>query len=400
MYSRWNLSRNPFDTNPISLGNLEWFVGRTKEVGLCQAIVAQQGIVLIEGGLGAGTTSFGNVVRFGAGLRTPRLEVGVHRTWNAQILLENVLVAIMQCILRESGARNRAVVKRILPLVDRVEQKSSSAGFSIMGTGGQAGHNVAVTQPGLIPLETLRQGLADLAEAFSPATVPCSFVIQLNNLDLDEMFTARELEGFLNDIRDSLQIPGLSWLLVGDTGLLQFVTHQVPRLRSIITHDVLIEPFSKDELRRIVAKRVAACSLPGEKGISPIETSLVNLIYDAANGSLRDTFAICSKLCLAVAKTPFIGEISEREAVDILAELQALRLSKTAKSPLQKALLMEIGQKPMSTQTELTKKLQKRQPAVSRALKALVTAGLVRQARRGANVTYWLSPETKLALSK
>ena len=328
------------------------------------------------------------------------MEVGVYKTWDAQILLENVLVALMQSLLRDPSAARRPAVKHLLPLVQRVEQKSSTAGVSVMGFGGQAGQNIAVTQPGIVPMETLRQGLSALAEEYASASAPCAFVIQLNNLDLNEMFTPHELEQFLNSIRDSLQLPGFSWLLVGDTGLSNFVTHQVPRLRSIIAHDILIKPFSKRELSQVVQKRISACSLPNEKGTSPIEEPLINKIYDAARGSLRDTFMICSKLCLAVAKTPFYGKISEEEATTILAELQATRVQAVAKNPLQKALLIEIGKRPDITQSALAKELKKSQPAISRAIKALHTSGLVRQAKEGKSVYYWLAPEIQIGISR
>lgn len=400
MYSRWNLSRNPFDSNPISLGSLDWFVGRKREVELCQSIVAQRGIVLVEGGLGAGTTSFGNFVRFNSGLLTPRMEVGVYKTWNAQILLENVLVAIMQTVLREPNAKRKSVVKQLLPLVQRVEQKSSSAGVSMLGFGGQAGRSIAVTQPGIVSMETLRQGLSALAEEYGARSGSCSFVVQLNNLDLNEMFSPAELERFLNDIRDSLQLPGFSWLLVGDCGLSHFTTRQVPRLRSVIAHDVLIEPLSKTELNQVVKKRIAACSLPEEKGISPIEEPLMQKIYDASRGSLRDTFMICSKLCLAVAKTPLYENISEEEAERILAELQAPRLEAVVKSPLQKAILTEVGQHPDITQSALAKKLGKSQPNISRAIKSLAASGLLRHEKEGKSVCYRLAPEMQIAISK
>lgn len=400
MFTRWNLSRNPFDTSPISLGNLDWFVGRQKEVDLCRAIVAQQGVVLVEGGLGAGTTSFGNVVRFGSGLLTPRMEVGVYKTWDAQVLLENVLVALMQNLMRDPTASKRPAVKQLRPLVQRVEQKSPSGGVSVLGFGGQAGQNIAVTQPGIVPMETLRQGLSELAEEYLCDHMPCPFVIQLNNLDLNGMFSHQEMELFLNNIRDSLQLPGFSWLLVGDSGLSDFITHQVPRLRSVVAHDVLIKSFSKNELRQIINKRIVACSLPGEKGTSPIDGTLVNQIYDAAGGSLRDTFMICSKLCLAVAKTPFYGKIAEEDAENILAELQASRLQSVAKSPLQKAVLIEIGRNPGIAQSLLAKELRKSQPAVSRATKALSQTGLIRQTREGKSVTYRLAPEIQIAITR
>ena len=126
---------------------------------------------------------------------------------------------------------------------------------------------------------------------------------------------------------------------------------------------------------------------------------MINKIYDAARGSLRDTFMICSKLCLAVAKTPFYGKISEEDATTILTELQATRVQAVAKKPLQKALLIEIGKRPDITQSALAKELKKNQPAISRAIKAPHTSGRVRQAKQGTSVTYRLAPEIQLALS-
>ena len=88
-----------------------------------------------------------------------------------------------------------------------------------MGTGASTGRSLAVTQPGILPLETLREGLLSLAGKYQPDNGATAFAIQLNNLDLNKTFSAEQLKRFLNEIRDSLQLPGFSWLLVGDMGL-------------------------------------------------------------------------------------------------------------------------------------------------------------------------------------
>lgn len=397
MFSRWNLSRNPFDTNPISLGTLDWFVGRRSELVLCQRLVTEGAVVVVEGQLGVGTTSFGNVVRFHAPPRTPKMELGVYSGWQSQTLLENVLVAVLHEVLDDPKARRASVTRLLRPLVERVEQSVHSAGVSLLGVGGQVTRNVAVTQPGIVPMETLRQGLVSLAEAFRPPGGGAAFTIQLNNLDPGVTFTDDELVSFLNDVRDSLQLPGFSWLLVGKKGLSRFVTQNVLRVRSIVAHDVTLEPLSRRDVKDAVRKRIAACALPKRKPKNPIEAGLLDDVYDAAGGSLREIFMICEKLCLAVASDPVYEEIRREDAGAIVAELLAVRFGAIRRSPLQKAMLKELQEKPGLTQRQLVERLGKAQTGVSRAARALMDADLVRQTKEGRQVHYWPAPEVSLA---
>ena len=71
----------------------------------------------------------------------------------------------------------------------------------------------------------------------------------------------------------------------------------------------------------MVNKRLDACALPGRKARNPIEPGLLARIHEASGGSLRETFIICSKLCLAIAGDPMYEAITEAEACTLLAEL-------------------------------------------------------------------------------
>jgi DNA-binding transcriptional ArsR family regulator len=397
MFTRWNLARNPFDPNPISLATLDWYIGRKKEVQLCQRLVRSGSVVLIEGGLGVGTTSFGNFVRFRGSARTPKMELAVYRGWNAQTLLENILVAIVQDVSDDARLKKTSAVRKVMSLVQRVEKAVHSAGVSLLGFGGQISRNVMVTQPGIVHLETLRQSLMDLARTVAPNGDRSAFVIQLNNLDPDLTFTADELITFLNDIRDSLQLPGFGWLLVGKKGLSRFITSHVPRIRSIITHDVSLAPLTSEEVRKVVMKRINACALPGHKAKNPIDPELLQEIYDASGGSLRETFLICGKLCLAMATDPLYEKITKKEAGALLAELFGIRFTSIRNSPLQQSILKVLVIHPGITQQELVKKLKKTQTSVSRAMKSLMENELVRRTKEGRLVRYWAAPEVRLA---
>ena len=294
-------------------------------------------------------------------------------------------------------ARKNQTVKAIRPLVQHVERSVHSAGISLVGFGGQVTRNVAVTQPGIIPTETLRQNLLALAEAFKTRSSGASFVLQLNNLDPSLTFTKAELITFLNDIRDNLQLPGFSWMLVGKRGLARFVTENVPRLRSIIAHDVILQPLSLSEVGSVVAKRITACTLSGRKGKNPIEQGLFREIYEASGGSLRETFNICGKLCLAVAGDPLYQKITRKDAGALLAELLGVRFSGIESSPLQQEILKELSGNPGLSQRQLVERISKKQTSVSRAVRMLIDSGLIRQKKEGRWVRYWPSPEVHLA---
>jgi len=210
-----------------------------------------------------------------------------------------------------------------------------------------------------LPLDELTVGLVCWAEeAVGAVSAACdrsvaSFTVQLNNLDPGLTFSEEELTAFLNDIRDSLQLPGFSWLLVGKKGLAHFITRRVPRLRSVVAHDVALSPLSLPEVRQVINKRITACALSGRKPQYPIEPGLLSSIYEASRGSLREIFTVCSKLCLAIATDPLYEKISEREASAVLAELLAVRFSDIKRSPAKRAILKQLSVRPGLTQGQL-----------------------------------------------
>ncbi len=175
------------------------------------------------------------------------------------------------------------------------------------------------------------------------------------------------------------------------------MTDLVPRLRSIIAHDVILPPLSLPEVGNVMEKRIAACSLAGRQGRNPIERELFTDIYEASGGSLRETFNICGKLCIAVAGDPLFKTITGDEAGPLLAELLQVRFSGVEKSPLQYEIIRVLGAQPGLSQKQLAERVGKAQPSLSRATRSLIDAGLIHRKREGRLVRYWPSPEVRLA---
>jgi len=397
MFAKWLLKRNPFTLDPISLETLEWFVGRDAELALCSKLLLSKSLLIVEGGLGVGTTSFANKVRFSSPLRSPRIELAAYRDWTAQSLLENVLVAIVNALSDE--AVTGPVIDKWRPFVERVERSLHGGGVSVMSLGASYTQGVTIAPPLLLPIETLRQALIELAGALPVDGAEASFVIQLNNLDIDETFPADRLRIFLNDARDAMQLPGLDWILVGKTGLCSFIRNDVPRVASIVTHEVRLDPLTLDEVVEAVDRRVEACSLPGKRGRNPISRRLLTAMYDLTGGSLREIFHLCGKLCVATAMTPLAGEVDEVIAAKVFAELLSAKFAWIHGSNVRERIVRAIAAAPGTTQRDVIKSTGIGQTAVSRAVRELVSAGLMASRRSGRRILYHVTADVALAAS-
>lgn len=105
MWEKWRLKDNPYSQNPIDEHSLNLFVGRKKELSLCNnSLSTSNSRIVIEGGRGVGTTSLCNYVRYTLARKekylTPDLEISVGRNWNLERFLSNVLSAIVYVLER------------------------------------------------------------------------------------------------------------------------------------------------------------------------------------------------------------------------------------------------------------------------------------------------------------
>lgn len=397
MFTKWNLSQNPFFLEPISMGTLEWFVGRKEELKLCAGLLKSRGIISIEGGLGVGTTSFGNKVRFDSKLLTPQMEIAIYRNWTAQTLMENVLVALVKTLV---GHKIKLpAIKKLTPLVEQVERTALGGGLSILGMGVSYSKSSHLTLPAVVPWETIRGSVFQLVEELKKNKPDEGFIIQLNNLDPDETFTMEELRIFLNDIRDALQLAGISWLLIGKTGLGSFIRENVPRLRSIINYDLKLNPLSVEEMLKAVKHRVQTSAIPKTTPKNPIEEDLLCDLFKATGGSLREVFQVCTKLCHLTASTAIYDRINKKLASEITTALLKERLQTIEGNQLKGAILKAVIKNPGCTQKDLVAIIKKGQTSISRAAKSLIGDNYLISARQGREVYYRPSAEVYLAHS-
>ncbi len=405
MWEKWHLKDNPYSSNPVTESSLDLFVGRSKEITLCgNGLASFNSRIVIEGGRGVGTTSLANYVKYtlakSGGYLTTDLEISVGRNWNVELLISNVLAAVVSSLeMRKPKITSLAGFQKIKRAVCVIDEKFKSFGGQLLGFGAEYGKSSASTLPHFLPVITLNRYMKDLSEIALQQGYNKGIIIHLNNLDVNTIFRQDELRRFFNEARDCFQIEGYHWLFVGDTGLRGFIGSNVDRLDDIITTELKINPLSLAEVRKLIDKRMKYCSIKNAKISAPIDFEVISYLYEMANGRLRYIFGICTRLLALVSNEALINNIDLKFAKPIIARLAEERIVQRRISPLSLLILRNIVQSGQATTGDLTKKLNKKQTSISRGISELTDTRLVRKRKAGRTNIYIPSLDAKIAYS-
>ena len=403
MWEKWGLKDNPYSQNPIDENSLDLFVGRKKESLVCaNSLSGNNSRIVIEGGRGMGTTSLCNYIRYTLVRKkaylTPDLEISVGRDWNSERLLVNVLSAVVYALEKRcrgiASSRRFQNIKRVTQVI---EKKFKSFGGQVLGIGGQYGETGAVSHPDVIPVTTLSQYMNELSRIAKSRGYRKGTIIHLNNFDINTTFEPVQLKNFLNETRDSFQLDGYHWFLVGDTGFRGFIGSNVDRLDDIITAEVNLAPLSKEEVSQSVDKRIRYYSLPKTKVVPPVEFDVIEHLYDLTGGRLRYIFGMCTRLLSLICNEAVIRSVDLKFAKPIITRLAEERISQRNISPLSLVILRKLVESDKSTTMELARNLKKGQTSISRGLAELLNEKLVKQEKVGRNNIYYPSLDAKVA---
>jgi len=375
---------NPFSTDPITIDTLPLYTGHTLEMQACKDVVSQKDILMIiEGQRGVGTTSFANFLRFSTQKKklylTPRNEIRVNPGWS----LETLLSAIIANIIREIEffqPENITKDKRFQDaksLSTRISETYRSFGVDAFGVGVSYGKSAGISsQPIIVPASVLGHHLEDLAELTKLSGYKQGILLQLNNLDIDTIHEEKYLRYLFNAIRDYIQTKGLSWLLVGDIGLRQFITQQVDRLDDIVTYETEIKPINKVDYNELIDKRIQNFRA-SPKVYIPIDQEVFTYLYDVTKGRLRYIFGLLNRLITRV----HVGDLTDRLTLNIakpmVIRLARERLAKQKLSPTDEQLLRLLVKLNQARVSDLVKRSKKSNNYISNILAKLLKLKLV-----------------------
>lgn len=407
VFERWRLSRNPYVTAPIDRENLDLFVGREKHVPVAYRVLSEKSILVIEGDRGVGTTSLGNYLRFTKESErnnlTPNLELSVGIGWNEELLLANVLSVITWELEGRTPSKYKAKYKEIRSAAHQIREtyRNISLQLTVLGTGGGIGTNAEtmVTMPQLIPTATLIKHLIEIKDLIGASGYQKETVVQLNNLDIDTLFSPGQLSSFLNSIRDILQIDGYTWILVGDSGLRNFIADKVDRLDDIISYSCMIEPLSLEEVQSAIKARVQKYALKSSP-IHPLSDDLIQVLYSSTNGRIRQIYGFATRLIHSIEDNLLIEQVTPDVALPIIKREVENRSRLYGVTKRERAVLEKITFSPGISPSRLTKDTGLSAPNVSRILSHLLKSRLVTVRQKGRSREYNAAPDVLIAFTK
>jgi hypothetical protein len=402
---------DPLDTDPIKQKTLSLYVGHEEQVKLCSKVLMGKNIkLIIEGARGVGTTSFANLMRFNAQEKkryfTPPKEIRVEAGWRVDTLFAAIISNVvrgLEIAFSKKTEHNKAF-QDAKAISGRISEVYRSFGAQLGGYGFSAGASysktaAAASQPVIVPTNVLGEHLEELAQIARTLGFKHGLLIQLNNLDVGVIHEEEHLCYLFNALRDYMQTDGISWILVGDTGLRAFIAQNVDRLDDIISHEVYIEPLSDDAFHALISRRVEYFRV--NKNVElPIDWEVMLYLYKLTNGRLRYVFGLLSRMLRLL----HVGDLTDRISIDVakplINKMVKERLKKKNLSESQEEVLKLLANAGHCAVSLIAKKTHKSPSHVSHILKGLEALRLLKRAPQGKSVIAYPVFDVILAYKK
>ncbi len=395
-------SEFPFEPKPIETETLGLFTGYEEQQKECKSVLdSVNRTIVVEGGRGVGTTSFGNFLRFNLHKQkkyfTPSSEIRIEPQWR----LETVLGVIISNIVREmelhiSNIEKKKIFKDAKALSNRLHQSYRSFGVSALGFGASYGRSGQTSQPIIVPSQVLGHHLEDLVGLAKSIGYKNGIILQLNNLDVGTVHEESDLKYLLNALRDYLHSLGASWLLIGDQNLRGFIARAVDRVDDVISYEVTINPLNQEEFRKLVEKRIAYFRR-NDKAKFPVDMEVFDYLFMITRGRLRYVFGLLLRMLTKLR----VGDLTDRVTLDfakpIIRELALERMKRSEITATESKVLEHIAKNPGIGVTELAKAVKKPLNYVSNVANKLLDAHMVSVTRDGRKRLYFPSVDAEIA---
>lgn len=397
---------DPFKTYPITSYTLALYTGNDEKIKQARyALNTDNCIMVIEGERGVGTTSFANYIRFTAHNNkkyfTPTGEIKVEPYWNADTLMAAAIgniVTTIELYHTEEVAKDESFIAA-KSIVSRITDTYRSFGLSGLGIGGNYGSSGTTTQPMLMPTPMLAHHLEGLIKTIKALGYQHGVLIQLNNLDVGTVQDEKHLVMLLNVMRDYFQIPGSSWLLVGDTQLRKFIAQKIDRLDDIIVCDIEITPLSNRDYNDLINKRITHFRA-NERVKLPVDKAVWDYLFEVTRGRLRYIFGLLNRLFNAFKLGELTEYINLEMAKPAIKEFGEQRIKRHRLSQTEEKVLEAVANNGPIQVSDLAKLIDKAQTQVSRILNNLHDLRLVSFKQEWRSKFYSASIDAQLAYAK
>ncbi len=402
IWELYGVRSNPFSTAPIlvkgGLIPLECFIGRKEQTMQLGKILGSKGgsRCLVVGDIGAGKTSFVNVVRaytIERGHFTPFKEIALQSEWTPDEVILNTLAGIFSTL--------QVMKKR--PISEETYSKLESfiaVGFNdknfninILGVGGGYAKNRKTTSS--VTSFALTNFFTQICEEIVEKT-GYDVIVHYNNL---ELHSEKSIKGLFENLRDFFQTEGVHFIFVGNLTVKGYF-QSMPRVSSILTDTPInIGAFTFEEINEIITKRFEIMRISDLEYVVPFTIDCLQILYNLWGGNIRHILNSLSTAVqeLTIEKPLIIDEnLLAKTLKSVLEKRYYSKINKRAKD-----VLMEIVKKEEITNKSLAEKLNLPSSNISQYIRHLEATGCVYLRRKNGKDKFWSAdPALKWTLLK
>lgn len=403
LWESLGFKRNPYDARwlEVSEDSRQLFVGRQREASRYLTNVSgvsEGGIVIVEGDVGVGKTSFVNVMQHtcydGREKTAPRLlptfePIEPRSPIDIIQILVSVLSNGINSLVRLYGKKEvekDRIFKKVKQITSHLVHTTSSvqAGIQILGTGASVGRQKAKAQTSPIStslppiLETMDRWIDRCRSKFDLD----GFSIPIDNLDtIDDV----DVMTLFNQMRDlAVRRRNFWWTFIAGTGTFSNLETRSPRVSELVTGlPVFLSPLSWSEIQEAIEKRLKWASTT-RSPIPPVSEKTIKLLYEISKGEIRFLFKRITDLILEFkARYPGESTIGHEESVAMLRNIAMEKLKATRITKSETKILKEMANAKSFRPKDFERFGLKSPQSLNKYLKRFMNLQLVQRTKKG-----------------
>lgn len=295
-WEKLGLKENPYDFKPLGIDEMsrKLFVGRSNELSKLDSLISgnKGGLIIVEGEVGVGKTSFVNNFQYGKwqkekilpSFRKIELSANTDPVNFMLSVFSNMLFSLEE-VLDSKVLKKFSEHSTAKSYVAKTIDSGLGANINLFGFGGGVSKQKTVSQPPSVMLPTILVALDEWIKFVIEKTKFKGIIIPIDNFDIVDEKT---ILSFLNTMRDTLiDRQHIWWIIVGQKGLSSLIENNAHRVSEVITgKPVVLESMSLKEINDMIDLRYKFLKKSKEvEKIIPDE--IIKILYLVSKGEAR-----------------------------------------------------------------------------------------------------------------
>lgn len=306
IWTRFGFRGNPFDTAALAaaaeslLPIAQAIVGREMESPESKMLLGVLrspggGRAVVEGDIGVGKTTFVNYPRYlweveaTDRLLTPATEITLGSGLSVGGFVSDIIGAVLGKIVLLRGekyAHNRPLLHELFLLNRVFTHRSLEVQATLFGFGGGVGRaaHASVPEPSEVQWLSYFRELVTEVKRLDYKGI----FLHFDNLELASLRNPEDSRQLFERLRDTLQMPDVYFVFVGQRGFFNEIISPSERVRSVFNgFPIQVPPLSKEQVLQAIQKRFELLAVNRDRFIQPVDDTLLEYLYDLYTGKMR-----------------------------------------------------------------------------------------------------------------